>query len=434
MMRENSIQRLRAVAVLVFCLINSSAKLANGEDPLVIDGPIFGTSYSVKVWPVHSNRLDELNRKIAARLHEIDHRMSTYKSESEVSRFNRAPAGTWFAVSDETAHLVARALEQSRLTDGAFDITVGPLVRLWNFGSQSVGNGTSRSELIPSDEEILRTMQSVGFEKLQVRFEPPSLLKTRDHVEIDLSAIAKGYAVDQVAELLAKSRIDNFLVEIGGEIRCLGSRSPGESWTIGIEDPRADSRSSSTFLSLSDASIASSGDYRNFFEVDGTRYSHTIDPRSGRPVRHRFAASTVWDDNCARADALATALLVMGDTSLDWCEDNGVRALLFERKDDSVVMHRSSFFPDLIFEGRLPPREGVPSTFWRLAIVSACVFGLALAAMAIGVILSNRRIKGSCGGMAGLTDGQGRPLCEGCTNPSPECETDPAQRRHLSVD
>jgi thiamine biosynthesis lipoprotein len=280
----------------------------------------------------------------------------------------------------------------------------------------------------------LNTLQLVGYEKLEVRIDPPALRKTMDQVEIDLSAIAKGYAVDQAAQVLFANDVHNFLVEIGGEIRCAGNRSPGENWLIGIETPRSDRRSATTFLSLGDASIASSGDYRNFFEVDGVRYSHTIDPRSGRPVRHQIAASTVWADNCATADAHATALMVMGDRALAWCDDNGVGALLFERRGSAFVMHRSSSFPDLIVETPVPEPVKSSSSFWRLATASAVVFGVALAAMAIGVILSNRCIKGSCGGMAGLTDEQGRPLCEGCTKPSTECSADPSLRKHAPTD
>lgn len=183
--------------------------------------------------------------------------------------------------------------------------------------------------------------------------------------------------------------------------------------------------------------MASSGDYRNFFEADGVRYSHTIDPRTGRPIQHALAAATVVSSDCATADALATALLVMGDDAETFAERYKIRSLLFEHDGThhgQFTISRSSTFPPVVASVAVASSSGpaAATSYWRLLAASIIVIGIALIAMAVGVIFSNRCVKGSCGGMEGLTDEHGRPLCEGCSNPSEECTTDPTLREHAA--
>ena len=275
---------------------------------LSISGPTMGTSYSVKV--AHPPRgVDEqaLKEEIDAALDRIDALMSTYKPDSELSRLNRSKPNEWFSVSPEVAAVIDEAIRIGQLTDGAFDVTVGPLVNLWNFGPER--SVTART---PSDAQIRRAARRVGLEHVDVRLSPPAVKKRQEDLYIDLSGIAKGFAVDRIAELLDRRGIEDYLVEVGGELKAKGHKRPGRPWQVAVESPVAGERAIQKVIALEDLAMATSGDYRNFFEEDSIRYSHIIDPRSARPVTHRFGCVTVLDASCMRADALATALMVLG--------------------------------------------------------------------------------------------------------------------------
>lgn len=388
---------------------------ANAQQPEIkISGATMGTRYQVTAhFPDKAPDAAALQEGIDRRLAEIDLHMSTYRGDSEVSRFNQAAADQWFPVSADTAAVVHRAQEISQWTDGAFDVTVGPLVRLWHFGPAATDGFRP-----PSQAEISEALRRVGYKKLEVRVESPALRKTVSGLEVDLSAIAKGYAVDEVVQQVLEEGAGGCMVEIGGEVRVVGTRADGDSWTIGIESPTPGGRNLETVVSLKDAALASSGDYRNFFEYEGQVYSHTIDPREGQPVRHQLAAVSVTADDCMTADALATSLLVMGsEKGHQWAEENDVPALLLSRTGNGTSTQRTSNF---VFEV-----EREAANYGRLFLITAIVFGVALAMMAVGVILGRSRIRGSCGGLAGLRDEKGNTLCEACTKPSPECRGEP---------
>jgi len=275
--------------------------------PAVISGRTMGTNYLVKIARSPDNlSLPKLQRAIDEVLEQINDAMSTYRTMSEISRFNRSPSTDWFAVSPATAVVVAAAQQISRESGGAFDVTVGPLVNLWGFGP-----GANQRQ-VPSVEKIAQALAGSGFQNLQVREAPPALRKRTGKLVIDLSAIAKGYAVDRIAALLEDFSINDFLVEIGGEIITRGAKADGSAWTVGIELPDDELRTVQEVLALSNSALATSGDYRNFFEQDGKRYSHTINPRTGRPVTHQLASVTVVADSCMLADGWATALMVLG--------------------------------------------------------------------------------------------------------------------------
>jgi thiamine biosynthesis lipoprotein len=235
--------------------------------------------------------------------------MSTYRLDSEISTFNDSVASEWFDVSHETALVVAEAQRVSALSGGAFDATVGSLVNLWSFGPDD------RPQRMPTDEELEAAMRQVGHGSIDVRASPPALKKAHTDVSIDLSGIAKGFGVDQLAAFLDSVGVAAYLVDIGGEMRATGRKSDGSPWRVGIEKP-ADTpnapRQILRTIELHDQALATSGDYRNFFEVAGTRYSHTIDPRTGRPIEFGLASVSVVHPTCMTADALATALMVLG--------------------------------------------------------------------------------------------------------------------------
>jgi thiamine biosynthesis lipoprotein len=272
--------------------------------PTLLSGSVMGTTWSVQI--VGSADTD-LERSIQAQLDEINGRMSTYSEHSELSRFNDNASTDWVAVSPELARVVAEALRVAVLTAGAFDITAAPLVDLWGFGPN-----LALAEL-PTEAAVVVAMARLGFDNLGVQQSPPALRKSRANLSVDLSAIAKGYAVDQVATLLERRGVRDYLVEIGGELRARGHNARGESWTIGVEQPRPEDRRVQRTFPLYDLAVATSGDYRNFYDRDGRRFSHIIDPRTGYPVEHRLASVTVLDTSAMSADAYATGLLVLGE-------------------------------------------------------------------------------------------------------------------------
>lgn len=296
-------------------------------------GPTMGTRYNVRCVTSSSTPDSEgLQNAIDQRLADINQMMSTYIADSELSRFNQYTGAGWFTVSAETAKVVAFALETAEATGGALDPTVGPVVNLWGFGPEG------RRDKPPTEAEIEAARSRIGYAKLQVRTDPPALKKTQPDVYVDLSAVAKGYAVDAIGNLLVEHGFTSYMVEIGGEVVTAGTKPAGVPWQIGIEKPDSDGRSVRTILESKNEAIATSGDYRNFFERDGQRYSHTIDPATGRPVRHDLATVTVRADHCMRADSLATALLVLGpERGYDWAEQHGVAAMFLRRSDDGVA-------------------------------------------------------------------------------------------------
>jgi len=293
-------------------------------------GPTMGTWFVVKI--VSNGNESEsqvaLQELVQAELELVDGLMSHYRPDSELSRFNRHVQTTPFVVSDETFAVLAEADRISDWTKGAFDITVGPLVEAWGFGS------APRDEP-PSDALIEKLRERLGFSRLQLDPEAHTVQKNEPRLEGNLSAIAKGYAVDRVAEALESAGFSRYMVEVGGEVRTGGYNQDGGPWQIAVERPDAGVRSLRTIVPLTNASMATSGDYRNFYEWKGERFSHTIDPRTGRPVNHALASVTVVSRMCMTADALATALLVLGpEDGYRFAVANDVASLMVVRQLD----------------------------------------------------------------------------------------------------
>ena len=291
--------------LLVLTLLLGSCTDSPHETKII--GFTMGTSYSVQLTDSHSDiQKDALKQKITQRLDTINFLMSTYDKTSQLSEFNQSREIGWHAVDRELAELVTLALQVSEFSNGAFDITIGPLVNLWGFGPSET------AFKFPSEVEIAIALKSVGYQHLQARLEPPALNKNRVDLYVDLSAIAKGYAVDEIAKILDDNSIENYMVEIGGEVKGKGVAPHGQPWRIGIETPKAQRGKIEEIISLNNVGVATSGDYRNFIEHEGKRFSHTIDPRTGYPVSHNLGSVTVLNESTAIADAWATAFLVMG--------------------------------------------------------------------------------------------------------------------------
>ena len=308
-----------------------------------------GTSYSVRiVVPADAPAvsLELLRQRVAARLEDLENVFSTYRPDSEVSRFNTYPGQAWFGVSPEFLDVLELAATVSQLTDGAFDATIGPLVEVWGFGA---GEAPRR---IPDSEVLDRLLSDAGFEYLQSRESPPAVRRTRPGVQLDFSAIAKGYAVDRIWELLSEAGLAAYLVDVGGEVRTRGRRADGRDWSIGIENP--DGSGVAEAVPLRDAAIATSGDYRNFFEYEGQRYSHVLDPRTGWPVSHELTAVSVISTTTVMADALATALLVLGpETGLELAEHEQIAARMVVRSTDGLTILRTPAFEAVLAGNRI---------------------------------------------------------------------------------
>ncbi len=274
---------------------------------LILDGLTMGTAYTVKISDKSpALNTEKLKRDINSILNEVDQKMSTYIADSELSKINQTATTDRIEISEELFTVIEKAITIGQLTNGTFDITVGPVVNLWGFGPQN------QPEHVPPDEDIQLALATVGYQYLHLQQSPTSLKKDRKDIYIDLSGIAKGYAVDRIAEYLETSHCRNFMVEIGGEIRAQGTNEKGKLWRIGIEKPLINQRSVQRIIKLDNISMATSGDYRNYFELDGVRYSHTINPQTGRPITHNLASVTIVHRSAAVADALATGLQVMG--------------------------------------------------------------------------------------------------------------------------
>lgn len=273
-----------------------------------IQGHTMGTYYVVKYVSESSHPFWETLRDgIDSRLEEVNNQMSTYDPKSELSQFNQFQhVNTLCPVSESLMTVVKEAIRINKLTNGALDITIGPLVNLWGFGPEG------RITKSPPEETLALRRQWIGIDKLAINGN--NLIKKIPQLYIDLSAIAKGYGVDVIAEYLESQNIHNYMVDIGGEVRTKGHNGKGVPWRIAIEKPvdKGVEQSVQEIIEPGNMSVATSGDYRNYFEQDGVYYSHTIDPNTGRPIIHNLISVTVIAPTCMMADGLATGLNVLG--------------------------------------------------------------------------------------------------------------------------
>lgn len=333
---------------MLFALVIASVVLytrsaTQSPSTTVLDGPTMGTRYRVVVEGTVKDR-NALRRSVEDELDRVVALMSTYEPDSELSRFNADGSLEPRAVSAETLEVLEIAREVSRLSDGAFDATVGPLVDAYGFGPDG------RPDTPPSDDEIAAILEYVGSDTWGIA--GGQVVKKHPRVRIDLSAVAKGYAVDRVAQALEEAGYRSFLVEVGGEVRVSGSKSGGEPYRVGIEEPKVGSIGVHAVLGLTDGALATSGNYRTFYDLDGVRYVHTIDPKTGKPVAHRLLSASVMAESCAWADAWATALMAAGDRAWELAQANDLDVLLLYATEDGGVEEKQR---GRIVERRLPP-------------------------------------------------------------------------------
>lgn len=296
------LKHIQSVIIFVSLLIF----LGCGEKEVVISGKTMGTTYHVKAITKMSET--ELKEKIEKRLEDINKSMSTFRKDSEISQFNAIRSVTEkFNISNDFMEVMIVAKDIYQKTNGAWDGTIYPLIKLWGFGGGKI------IQNVPNDEDIKRLLNDVGFHFIHIS-EEKYLKKDNENVMLDLASIAKGYGVDQIAVLLEKNGIKNFIVEIGGEVFAMGVKKDQTPWMVGINMPQKTASPDEIYkkVILKNQAMATSGDYRNFFEINGKRYSHILDPKTGYPVSNGVVSATVIADSCTYADGLATALMVMG--------------------------------------------------------------------------------------------------------------------------
>ena len=291
------------VALLFALLVSGCGGASTQLSESVFTGPIMGTDYRIVVRHAADSDTNQIEASVITAMESVNTSMSTYLESSEISLFNQSAAGVEHIISEDFRAVLSEALGIAELTQGAFDPTIGPVVNAWGFGPQG------KIVRQPTEEALLALRSRVGYEK--VNLVGNKLSKQVDGLYLDLSAIAKGFAVDKVADVLSALGIRNFLVNIGGELRGSGTSKSGSAWRVGVEKPQIQGGVQQV-VQLTNMSIATSGDYRNFVVLDGQHFSHTISPVTFKPVLQKLASVSVLSERCSTADALATALLSMG--------------------------------------------------------------------------------------------------------------------------
>lgn len=304
-----------------------------------ITGPTMGTTFSVKVLPKANEEgaSERIARVVKEQLDLVNALMSTYQDDSELSRFNQWASTEPFELSEETFRVFQLAHSISVATNGAFDVTVGPLVNAWGFGPEGYAVEP------PSPEELEALHQRVGFNKIELDETRRTARKLQPDVYADLSAIAKGFGVDRVYQALRDLGYENLMVEVGGEVRAAGHNDRGTAWQIAIEKPVTEERAIERIIPLDGVALATSGDYRNYLEHDGARLSHIIDPRTNRPIAHKLASASVIHKECAVADGYATAMMVLGaEEGYEVAVREGLAVLFIVRAEDGMFTEKAT--------------------------------------------------------------------------------------------
>lgn len=332
------------VLVLILAFLTACSSEPE-KQPVRLQGQIFGTFWLATFpddWSEQQS--EELEAGIIRELEAVNESMSTYLDDSELNQLNRQPLGEWMRLSPELFEVLKISQEVAEASQGAFDVTLGGLVNLWSFGPEA------RVEELPQTEELEARLAEAGYSYLELDEEALSARRLKDFY-IDLSGVAKGFAVDQVGRWLQSQGVENYLVNIGGDLIVGGERKPGQPWRIGVEVPDGSIQQAHHILPLVDSSIATSGDYRNYYEVDGRRLSHTISPFTGWPIDHNLASVTVDHPENAYADAWATAFMVLGvEESLATANREGIKLLMISREEEGWKTWISDAYADKLGE------------------------------------------------------------------------------------
>lgn len=330
---------LKRAAVLSLLFV-ALAGCGNGDSMESFGGPTMGSTYSIKY--LRTKGLagpEEVKVVVEKILAEVDRQMSTYRNDSDIERFNDLPANSCQTMPASILELVRVGEQLSLQSEGAYDLTVEPLLDLWGFGPQA------REEKVPTAPALAETMKRVGHAHL--RIEGEQLCKDAA-VEVDFNSIAAGYTVDTIAAKLEAMGIHNYLAEATGELKAAGKKLDGSPWRIALEEPRDDQQVAERVIEVDGYGVSTSGDYRNYFEQGGRRYSHTFDARTGTPINHTLASVTVIDPSTLMADGLSTLLLILGpERGWDYAEKHGIGAFFVMRADTGFVTRANQAFERL---------------------------------------------------------------------------------------
>jgi len=325
---------MRSLIVLVTVLVLltgcfPSKSLSIKEE--LLQGRTMGTTYNIKIIVENDSvNIAALKKDIELALFNVNQEMSTYIDDSELSRFNQLSSKESVTISNGLTRVIKEAVRLGNITNGSLDVTVGPLVNLWGFGPEY------HLENVPSDELLEQTKSKVGIQHINLNGN--ELSKNIEMLYIDLSTIAKGYGVDLIAELIEQKGIQNYLVEIGGEMRVKGFKHTGELWHVAIEKPVSNERAVQQVIVPKDNAVATSGDYRNYFESNGQRFSHIINPATGKPINHNLVSVTVIHPSSMTADGLSTAMMVMGEQdALAFANEHDIAAYFISKSDNGFV-------------------------------------------------------------------------------------------------
>ena len=332
--------------ILLFLVVNLYACeiTSEGQQAVIVSGLTMGTTYTVKL-NIPETKIDRpaISTEINHRLDKINSQMSTYMETSDLTLFNQSNTQDWEEIPVDLYTVIEESLRINKLSYHAFDVTIGPVVNLWGFGPKA------QTDIVPEESTIKKALDNVGSQYIHLRKQPYAIKKDKPNLYIDLSAIAKGYAVDVIADYLDELSINNYMVEIGGEIKTRGINPDNKFWHIGVEKPLNDQRSVQKVITLNNTAMATSGDYRNYFEENGIRYSHTIDPLTGKPITHKLASVTVLHPSAMTADAMATALLVLGpERGSELALKENLAALFIVRDKDNFIEIITPEFKDAV--------------------------------------------------------------------------------------
>jgi len=329
-----------AAAILIGVFLTPALSRAAGGAEILLTGKTMGTYYQIKFIPGRQASKSLWEKKVTLRLKEVNARLSMYQKDSELSRFNRSPQGRPCHVSSDFFKVLVQCQTLYQLSHGAWDGTVKPLVDLWGFGIRKA------EHTLPPEGKIAAALKKIGFNKLVL--EGRTLTKTAPGITLDLGSIAKGYGVDEIARLFREGGIENCLVDIGGELAGFGKNKKDRPWVVGISKPEKKTLSPGLYdaVRLDNMAVATSGNYRNFFELDGKTYSHIIHPATGWPVNNQVVSASVIANTCTRADGLATALMVMdARAGIAMIESlPGAECLIIKKKGETLIPLRSEGF------------------------------------------------------------------------------------------
>jgi len=340
------IKQVKWLALIALAIFLSGCE-APGEKQIQVklQGRTMGVAYHITYVDVakNSEKLAQARkRQIDKLLEVVNQQMSTYRADSELSTFNRSRETTPFSVSADTAKVVKESIRLAQLTSGKLDVTVGPLVNLWGFGPQM------RPNELPSPQVIEQAKSIVGIEYLSVVGD--TLIKAIPELYVDLSTTAKGFGVDKIAQYLVAEGVVNYLIEIGGEVRAQGKPNPVREWAIAIEKPVSEHRAIQQVINPGNNGLATSGDYRQYFEQDGRRFSHIIDPDTAMPIDHKLVSVTVIHPSCMTADGLSTSVMLMGPIDgLKFVQAQNLAAFMIIKTDNGFEeVYTDAFKPYLV--------------------------------------------------------------------------------------